>query len=441
LSLLYLPQLSTTKPKEPYVPIFATPQAELKTKKRIIVVLNDHKQDLGIWDYRCLSIHGIDAGSCINLAKALNHNAESTGNDAPGLIISNPGQLNYSHKYNRAMTIQSWQAQPRTSLAHPVVQEHPIHNSAEFNRDKTEHISFIFEQILKDPTWARQDAEIYIIGILNGGEEILSYLNRNWDFWASRVAAIALTSVFTKRQTLSWELIQFLRDRARNWKISGAPKDACLVSPLHWTLQIPDTSIVQPQTHIEDKTVGQEKGDVVNGYENGVVATTTDGDEEMIEWATQPEPVVPDPQIICPEFSSAVQNFTEVIFPTVLESILAFFKVVEDDVKGYKNPAFKVEEWEPEIIEAPIPEVEKGIEVMTLEEFEKSEEVGEKVPEMQLNGAVEHEPSQNTNGTTFATFNSLGSHPIEPTNGPLEPQTIVAGVEMDDEILKAAGLM
>jgi hypothetical protein len=485
LSTLYLPQLSTKTPKEPHVPIFATPQAELKTKKRIVVVLNDHKQDLGVWDYRYLSTHGIDAGSCVNLVKGLNNGVESS--EAFGLVISNPGQLTYSHKYRRAMTLQSWQAMPRASLAHPATQEHPVYNSAEGNRNKAEHLTFIFERILKDSAWARQDAEIYIIGILNGGEEVLSYLNKNWNFWAPRVAGIALTSVFTKRQTLSWEFIQFLRDRARNWKISGAPKDACLVSPLHWTLQIPDTSNgvappdltssrlptpkeSAPGSTLEQNSTADPKTLTTNldhpnpnlnpdplyprlatqykdrsqpkreeSAENGVVAPPPP-EEELIEWSTntQPtDPLIPDPQLICPEFSSSVTDFTDIIFPTVLDSVLAFFNDVQKDSKHYKNPAFAVTEWEPEIAEAPVPELDFGKEegVETMVEGEKQSDVvkvaeTETVVVQQFKNGTAETAKQNVNDTaTKITTHAKG------------PQITIASVDMDKEMLEAAGLM
>lgn len=490
MSTLYLPQLSTKKPKEPHVPIFATPQAELKTKKCIVVVLNDHKQDLGVWDYRYLSTHGIDAGSCVNLVKGLNNGVESS--EAPGLILLNPGQLTYSHKYRRAMTLQSWQAMPRASLAHPATQEHPVYNSAEGNRNKAEHLAFIFERILKDSAWARQDAEIYIIGILNGGEEVLSYLNKNWDFWAPRIAAIALTSVFTKRQTLSWEFIQFLRDRARNWKISGAPKDACLVSPLHWTLQIPDTSLppAPQQAKTDDDNNGVASPDLISSQlpppkesatltpktmtinpapsnprqstsgstleknsttddksqpkkeesaENGVVAPPPE-EEELVEWATTSpptDPSIPDPQIICPEFSSSVTDFTDIIFPTVLDNVLAFFKDVQKDSKNYKNPAFAVTEWEPEIAEAPVPELnfgkEEGVETMA-EELKKSD-VG-KVAETETVVV-----QQFKSGTAELGKQNVNNSAAETTTEAAVTQITVAGVDMDKEMLEAARLI
>ncbi|KAK7552307.1 Arb2 domain-containing protein [Phyllosticta citricarpa] len=73
---LYVPQMSPDKPKnEPATPILVTNQQDLKKRKRIIVVINDDFQDLGMWAYRIASKEGgIEAGSVISLAKAMQAN-------------------------------------------------------------------------------------------------------------------------------------------------------------------------------------------------------------------------------------------------------------------------------------------------------------------------------------------------------------------------------
>ncbi|QDS73063.1 hypothetical protein FKW77_009756 [Venturia effusa] len=483
LSLLYLPQLSAIKPEEPHVPIFTTPSCELKNKKRIIVVLNDHRQDLGIWDYRCLAIDGIDSGSCVKLAKLVQQDGEA----APGLIISNAGQLTYSHKNRRAMTTQSWQAMPRSSLAFPGVQEDPLHNSVEGTRDKFEHCNFIFENLLKNSSFVREDAEIYLVGILNGGEVALNYLDAHWDFWRGRIKAVALTSALIRRQTLSWEMIQFLRDRARNWKISSAPKDACLVSPLHWTLSIPDTAMTQPPEELEPQLRKNEDVEVVgkdyaNDHANDLLkATLSDnGDKELTEWAVPENMVIPDAQIVCPEFSSSVRDFTEIIFPTVLDSVIAFFEDVQKDVNGYKNPAFMVEQYEEEPLEIGVDVVKngneamsEGVETMKLEgsgKKEKGKDVRDKkavrfdddmevekkkegvqegvnfaeamVPEVKVDTAIsckaEAEEQTTNTDAPLDTLNLPYRYPAERAEAEMAR---VAGLDLDEEVLKAAGLM
>ncbi|KAF2436687.1 hypothetical protein EJ08DRAFT_557421, partial [Tothia fuscella] len=191
ITTLYLPDLKTTKPESttPHMPIYITPQETLKTKKRVIIVINHTAQDLGVWSYRYMkSSHGIVGGSCVGLTQQL----KAQGDDEPGLVILNPGQTFYSHKEMKAMTNSGWADKPRQSPIHPVDREHPVHNHVEGNRTATEHVSFVFENVIKKSDWISPEAELYLIGNEVGGEKVLQYLNDNWDTMSSRIAAIAL---------------------------------------------------------------------------------------------------------------------------------------------------------------------------------------------------------------------------------------------------------
>ena len=120
---LYLPHLSTEKPyaQEQQMKILTTEQSALQKKKRVIVVMNEGKQDLGIWSYRILGNDNIDAGSCVSLVKELDKRGEAY--EAPGLIVMNPGQLCYSYRLGQSMTNSSWEALPRQSAVHRPGQE------------------------------------------------------------------------------------------------------------------------------------------------------------------------------------------------------------------------------------------------------------------------------------------------------------------------------
>ncbi|KAK7537221.1 uncharacterized protein J3D65DRAFT_603232 [Phyllosticta citribraziliensis] len=73
MPLFYVPHMSPDKPQhEPATPILVTNQQDLKKRKRIIVVVNDDFQDLGMWAYRIASKEGgVEAGSVVSLAKAM----------------------------------------------------------------------------------------------------------------------------------------------------------------------------------------------------------------------------------------------------------------------------------------------------------------------------------------------------------------------------------
>ena len=178
---LYLPGLSTMKPSGPHIPILAPPLDVLKRRKRVVVIINDALQDLGILAYRQLQRElGIDGGSVVNFAKELGRvqdNSEgAAGNgvhEAPGLIVMNTGQLLYSYKYNRAMTMRSWYALRRKSIAHNAIRIHDQENYVEGHRNATEHIKSVFDQLLCNPDRVAPEAEVYVVAIEGGAEKTL----------------------------------------------------------------------------------------------------------------------------------------------------------------------------------------------------------------------------------------------------------------------------
>ena len=132
MTRVYLPQVTYKKPDAASVPILAPPAHVLKKKKRVVVIVNDPIQDLGILAYRSLQREpGVNGGSVVNFAKELLHrsakNEEKVGVfkpnydlfqdgagifrgdvETPGLVVLNCGQLLYSHSQAKAMTIRSW---------------------------------------------------------------------------------------------------------------------------------------------------------------------------------------------------------------------------------------------------------------------------------------------------------------------------------------------
>ena len=266
IPLLYLPQLTAVKPESsPHIPILATPADILKTRKRVIVLINDNTQDLGILAYRVLSKElGIDGGSVVNFTKQIirrsikptnvlrpDSSGRSSSNDqssitnpelhigakkslarhefeeeykkryysksthdgeelteetrksikiakelaeiedknAPGLIVLNPGQTYYSHRFNEAMTIVAWQGQPRKSLLHDPIKIDKDENTVEGNRNSAEHVKFVFENVISNPKFVAPDAEIYVIAIESGVADVVKLLNEECKFLLFRVRA------------------------------------------------------------------------------------------------------------------------------------------------------------------------------------------------------------------------------------------------------------
>lgn len=97
-------------------------------------------------------------------------------NDVPALVVMNTGQLLYSHKFNKAMTMRSWGALPRKSIAHDEIKIHDVENRVPGHRDATEHVKSVFDEVLCNPDRVAAEAEIYLIAIENGVEAVLGLL-------------------------------------------------------------------------------------------------------------------------------------------------------------------------------------------------------------------------------------------------------------------------
>jgi hypothetical protein len=195
---IYLPDFTTAKPKGKAVPILAPSPEILKTRKRIIVIVNDATQDLGVLAYRHMQRDlGLNGGSVVNFIKEIVKRS-ATGaeaakydnifkdgfrleddNDTPALVVMNTGQLLYSHKYEKAMTMRSWSAMPRKSVSHDMIRIHDVENRIEGHRDPREHVISVFNNIFCNPDRVAADAEVYVIAIEGGSEYMLNLLERD----------------------------------------------------------------------------------------------------------------------------------------------------------------------------------------------------------------------------------------------------------------------
>lgn len=92
---------------------------------------------------------------------------------APGIIVLNTGQLLYSHKHNRAMTLRSWSAMPRKSITHDMIRIHEEENRIPGHRNPKEHVKTVFDTLLCDPMRVAPEAEVYVVAIEDGTASVL----------------------------------------------------------------------------------------------------------------------------------------------------------------------------------------------------------------------------------------------------------------------------
>src|SRR5262249_49270527 len=162
------------------VPIYATPPDILKTKRRILIVVNNSDSDLGVWSYRIIHGEGsITSGTCISLVEEIKRRADGHPDLEPAILIVNPGELIYSHRENVAMTHTTWLSQPRSSAVHPANIIHHEHNLVPGNKTSAEHLAFVFDKILGNPDFVPKNAEFYLVGLIDGARYILEHLNQH----------------------------------------------------------------------------------------------------------------------------------------------------------------------------------------------------------------------------------------------------------------------
>ena len=159
-----------------HVPILVS--HDLSIKSRIILILPERNQDLAISSYRIVGNDGINKGSLVDIVSAiLKGEASASGEEIPGIVIANPGQLLWYRGGARAVSRAEWSSLPRESAVHEAMRIDPIRNMIPQNRDHEEHVQYIFEHVLEKMTVC--DATIDVIGNEWTSQAMIKYLARN----------------------------------------------------------------------------------------------------------------------------------------------------------------------------------------------------------------------------------------------------------------------
>ncbi|KAF1838529.1 hypothetical protein BDW02DRAFT_623974 [Decorospora gaudefroyi] len=375
LNCIHLPKFAMTKPNGPHVPILAPAPEMLKMRKRVIVLVNDSSQDLGILAYRQLQRElGINGGSLVNFVKniikrsATENSAEQDEeifhdqfklhdeNATPALVVLNTGQLLYSHKYDQAMTLRSWSAMPRKSITHDMVLIHEEENRVDGHRNPSEHVRTVFDQIICNPERVAADAEVYVIAIEDGTEHILDLLADDLRLTHHRSGAIH--SLIDDSQIKNPQLRAFLHQRARQWKYTDVTSN-----PLHCT-HLPDdyeedlknhppldsSSIMKSAKHIawHENVRKAEEGvmsAVTNALHRFAVSVSATKKKDLVPEAPDaPTEWASGQAVVCPTFAGGDNSVAECVFTdsTVQNAILSFFEEVAQDPETYRNPAMEI---------------------------------------------------------------------------------------------------
>ena len=151
-------------------------------------------QDLGIFAHRIIGQNSIASGSALDFVHAVQSREDSADT---AIVIANLGQLIWYRRGQRAMTTASWNALPRkTGVGNPRRID-TVRNRIPGNGSIKEHVKSVFEEVLGK--LARQDAVIDLIGLGEGAEEAVGYLDQNWKDWEGKVRAICVGLGFVWR--------------------------------------------------------------------------------------------------------------------------------------------------------------------------------------------------------------------------------------------------
>ncbi|KAJ5888457.1 hypothetical protein N7495_008498 [Penicillium taxi] len=144
----------------PVIPILMTDNCY--SAKRIVIVLGDPGQDLGIWSYRAIGEDGINAGSMVDFAKAVLGVGENRSTDI-ALVIANTGQLLYSWAEGKAMTQESWVAadRPYATWGQPTL---TFRNKAPTSQTVAEHVAAVFIEYISKVIKIDSHSLIDVIG-------------------------------------------------------------------------------------------------------------------------------------------------------------------------------------------------------------------------------------------------------------------------------------
>lgn len=102
------------------------------------------------------------------------------------------GQLLWYRRGKRAVTRATWAGLPRRTGVSQQLTVDSKKNRVPGNEDVAAHTKYIFEYVI--PRMVNPAAKLNIIGIGEGAEETVNYLQYSWETWKDRIQAIVIGS-------------------------------------------------------------------------------------------------------------------------------------------------------------------------------------------------------------------------------------------------------
>ncbi|KAI9670744.1 MAG: hypothetical protein M1817_003854 [Caeruleum heppii] len=318
-----------TPSTSPHIPILAS--ADLKSRSRVILILNEASQDLGIWAYR--SIGSLDAngglvnGSAISFVQHLLRLPSSpTDSSPPGIIIANIGQLLWYRGGKKAVSFQTWNALPRKSAVHGPMKIDDVKNRVDKNESVQKHVAYVFEEVLG--SLVKKEALVDVVGLSNGG-------------YSSKISAIALGNpLHSASEITNPAFAAFLK------AVSSTPllRPCLLTAKLRlaylrfqrgraYICDSEPVGTLLPDPHLSTRSEPGAKSDLAQAFSSdSKVEIMTFGDPLMSS-----ESSADSSSFGCPIFASGEWAYSECIMSAAYKEICAFFDEVASKGDEYVN--------------------------------------------------------------------------------------------------------
>jgi hypothetical protein len=207
--------------QDKHIPILIS--EDLAEKQRVIVLFPERDQDLGIFSYRTIGNENINKGSAINFVSSImNGFASSSGQEIPGIVIANPGQLLWYRGGGRAVGRTQWANLPRDSAVAGSFRIDEVKNKVAGNEDFKAHVKYVFDSVIDGIL--HKDARIDVIGLEWTGQAAVMHLAAKWEKYASRVRAVCLAS--PQHDPFEFgnpDFMNFVSKRGRAYFVSSSP--------------------------------------------------------------------------------------------------------------------------------------------------------------------------------------------------------------------------
>ncbi|KAI3392324.1 hypothetical protein diail_5875 [Diaporthe ilicicola] len=238
---------TTTTTNNPHVPIFVSPG--LKSKKRVVVIVGESEQELGVIAHRVVGGQGgVDKGSMVGIARALLHprqqdhphdQDQDNGSDT-GVVLANTGELWWWAEGGRGLTPRGALGAPMRSAVHwGRFRDAGAAGSVPRNGDALAHVACVFDQVLGNSAeFVGPGAEVQVVGVGDGAIAVQRFLDGSWVRWGGggsgggRVGCLALLGNALGVDSVRDEgFREFLREKSRLYITCQEPAGTPISGP------------------------------------------------------------------------------------------------------------------------------------------------------------------------------------------------------------------